>query len=128
MVAPALPDNKRATSPSRAFDLDQKEIPGEVGPVPGELIGQSLPRAAELGGQVPEFRQPVLHGNRLAPVIDVQRRLVRETLQKIRIDIDKSHAWMVGHEMSAANLAVLAIGVFGLVEGGYIGFAPGDPH
>jgi len=30
---------------------------------------------------------------------------------------------MVGHEMSAADLAVLAVGIFDLVEDGYIGFA-----
>jgi hypothetical protein len=32
---------------------------------------------------------------------------------------------MVCHEMSAADLAVFAEGIFGLVEGGYIGFALG---
>jgi hypothetical protein len=35
---------------------------------------------------------------------------------------------MVGHEMFAADLAVFAVGIFGLVEGGYVGFALGDPH
>ena len=42
------------------------------------LLGQHLSRAAEVGRQILEFRQAVLHGDHLVLVIHVHRRLVNE--------------------------------------------------
>jgi hypothetical protein len=53
---------------------------------------------------------------------------MRKPLQQIGIDIDQPHAGVFRHDMPAADLAVLAIGILGLVEGPDIGLAFDDPH
>ena len=67
--------------------------------------------AAEFGGEIPVFGQAVPDGQRLARIIRMQRRLVRISPQQIGIDICQSHARMLGHDMAAADLAELPVGI-----------------
>jgi hypothetical protein len=58
----------------------------------------------------------------------VQRGRVGEALQQRCIDIDELHAGVIGHKMTAADFAELAIGILCLMEGSDVHVALGNAH
>ena len=58
----------------------------------------------------------------------MQRRFVLKFGHDGRIDVHQTKARMVGHDMTATDLAELAGGAFGLVERAYVFFTLRDAH
>src|ERR1700756_4671102 len=72
------------------------------------LFRNSNTRASQFRGKILQLRQPVSHGQYRLRIVDVHAWRELQGRDRRRIDVDQPERGMIGHEMAAAALAVLA--------------------
>src|SRR5262249_52743454 len=80
------------------------------------LLSHRDTTASQLGRKIPELRQAVLHRQHGLGIVDVHARLEFQRRNSRGIDVDEPERRMVGHEVAAAALAILAVAHLGLGE------------
>ena len=87
-----------------------------------------LARAAELRGEVFQLGQAVLHAQHRLGVVDVDPRRERERRNRRGEHVDELERRVLGHQVAAALLAVLAVAELRLREGRDVLCPLGDLH
>src|SRR5712692_10408950 len=74
-----------------------------------ELLRHGHARTSEFGGKVLQLGQPVLRRQDRLGVVDVNTRAEFQSRDRGRIDVHQTQRRVVGHQMTAASLAKLAV-------------------
>src|SRR5438105_10307201 len=92
------------------------------------LLGDHLAGATQLRREILELGKAILHRQDGRLVIDVHSGCERERRDRRRVDVDQAPRRMARQEMSAADLAPLAIALLGLVVLADLVFSLSHPH
>src|SRR2546430_4679367 len=80
------------------------------------LLSHRNTTASKFGREILQLRQAVPHRQHRLGVVDVHARLEFQRRDGRGVDVDETERRMVGHEVAAAALAILAIAHLGLGE------------
>src|SRR5262245_61657370 len=78
----------------------------------GGLLSHCNTGASQFGRKILQLRQAILHRHHRLGIVDVDARRELQRRDGRRVDVDKAERRMVGHEVTAAALAVLAMALF----------------
>ena len=92
------------------------------------LFGDDFAGAAEFGREILQFWQPVPHRQHRLGIVDVNAGDEGERWDRGGEYVDEAQGRMIGHQVSAAFAAILALALRGLLECGHMLGARCDAH